>query len=149
MRVRGSSISLLIFCTFILFVRSTRADPSIDRHASTASCIGMSEPISFDLHRQQFLPAPLPQEVPTSSPMPHVVPTRFGFMSVRFVLAQQAVAGYEHTGISLVGFNGTKFVPAGVKRGRGLGRWQRLPSPPQRLGQTQELPPFPRIIRIK
>ena len=120
MRVPWSSISLIIFCNFILFARSTRADPSIDMHASTASCMGMGNPISFDLHRQQVLPAPLPQGVPTSSPLPHAVPTRFSFMPVRFVLTQQAVAGYEHTGISLVGFNGTKFVPAGVTDDIGL-----------------------------
>jgi hypothetical protein len=88
--------------------------------ASTASCIGMGNPMGFAPDRQQFLPSPLPQGVPTSSPLPHAVPTRFGFMPVRFVLAQQAVAGYERTGIPLVGFNGTKFVPAGVTDDIGL-----------------------------
>jgi hypothetical protein len=107
-----SSASLVIFFFFYVFMLpscafgSASTDPdktNADRATSSTTGCSASLPLA----------------------LPDVAPTRFRFMSVRFVLAQQAVAGYERSGVPLVGFNGTKFTPAG--EGDDLGVYYFIP----------------------
>ena len=109
MGVKLSSASLVIFCVFVLLpcaFGSASIDPdktNVNRPTNSVAGCSASLPLA----------------------LPDVAPTRFRFMSVRFVLAQQAVAGYQRSGVPLVGFNGTKFTPAG--EGDDLGVYYVIP----------------------
>ena len=105
----SASLVIFFFCVFML-LSSALGSTSIDPDKTNANRVTSSA-----------------AECSASSPqaLPDVAPTRFRFMPLRFVLAQQAVAGYERGGVPLVGFDGTKFTPAG--EGDDLGVYYFIP----------------------
>ncbi len=98
------SPSLVIFCVFMLS-HSAFGNASVDLDKTKTN-----RAANFDTGPSASMPLALPD----------VAPTRFRLMPTRFVLAQQAVAGYERSGVSLVGFNGAGFTPAGESDDLGL-----------------------------